>query len=105
MHNYTKRLKRLRWAHGFSINQISDYLGLDYYRLESGEEKMYLGAIRKLANLYNCSVEYILGRSDDYDFSKIPKDIHLFDLRAYAQMNQVMAYLKLLRKVESRNGK
>lgn len=40
MHNYIKRLKRLRQAPGFSINQISDYLGLDYSKLESGEEKI-----------------------------------------------------------------
>ena len=100
MKNYTKRLRKLRQAHGFSTDQISNYLNEDYSKIESGEEKIYLGGVRALANLYNCSIEYIICRSDDYDESKIPKGIEEFDLKAYAKMNQTMNYLKLLRKVE-----
>ena len=96
LNNFAKRLRKLRIAHGFSIDQVSNYLGKDYSKIETGYKTLHMHVVEELADLYNCSEEYILCENDDYDFSRIPKGIESFDLNVLSQMNGTMRYLKIL---------
>ena len=54
----------------------------------------------KLCLLYNCSPEYILGESDEYNEPKIAFRIDRnVDLNVIAKINETMNYLKLLREL------
>ena len=74
MQKIGQRLKTLREGQNLSQTQVADYLGIDQSNLskiERGERKFKMSSLRKLCKLYNCSQEYILCRSDEYDKSNI----------------------------------
>lgn len=59
------RIKSLREDNDYTQNQIAEYLlcALEVYKkYESGEGRMPLELVVKLAELYNVSVDYIAGR-------------------------------------------
>ena len=59
------RIKSLREDNDYTQNQIAEYLLCDlevYKKYESGEGRMPLELVVKLAELYNVSVDYIAGR-------------------------------------------
>lgn len=48
--------------------QVADYLNMHrsvYRRYESGEREIPVWAVMKLADLYNTSTDYLLGRTND----------------------------------------
>ena len=102
-----ERIKRLREENGYSQTQVADYLGIDQSNLskiERGERKFKLGLLKKLCLLYNCSQDYILCRSDEYDKNSISfRSDGKVDLEVVAKLNETVNYLKLLRKIEKRN--
>ena len=58
-------------------------------------------SFNKLCLLYNCSPDYLLGKSNVYEPPKLAfRSDESVDLFAIAKMNQVIGYLKYLRKVE-----
>lgn len=97
-----ERLKNLRIKNGYTQKQVSDYLGIDQSNLskiERGERNFSITLFEKLSFLYNCSHEYVMGDSDDYELPKIAfstKDNA--DLSVVADINKTMQYLKILRK-------
>lgn len=107
MEEVGKRIKQLREENHYSQNQLADYLGIDQSNLskiERGERKFKLSLLNKLSILFNCSPDYILCKSDDYEKNDMAfRSDGKVDLRVIAKVNETMNYLSLLRDVEKRN--
>ena len=68
MDYYYRRLRDLREDHDMIQQQVADYLGIhrrQYIRYEQGERDIPTLLLRKLAQLYNTSIDYILEMTDD----------------------------------------
>ena len=98
-----KKIRKLREDNGYSQKQIADYLEMDQSyvsKIEKGTRNLNEVSFNKLCLLYNCSPDYLLGKSDDYEPPKIAfRSDEAVDLFAISKMNQVMGYLNLLRKI------
>lgn len=67
MQVYFRRLKDLREDSDYTQVAIAQYLNMQrsvYRRYESGEREIPVWALIKLAQLYDCSTDYILGLTD-----------------------------------------
>lgn len=69
MEAFKQRLKELREEAGVSMQKLADAVGVSsaaVCKWENGlaEPKVYY--IVKLADFFNCSADYILGRADDF---------------------------------------
>ena len=99
-----ERLKQLREENDYSQEQVANYLEMDQSyisKIEKGKRNLNEISFNKLCLLYNCSPDYLLGKSDDYESPKLAfRSDESVDLFAIAKMNQVIGYLKFLRKVE-----
>lgn len=65
---YFSRLEDLRVDHDKTQIQIAEYLNLNrevYRRYEKGIREIPVWAVIKLADLYQTSTDYLLGRTDD----------------------------------------
>ncbi len=65
---YFSRLEDLRVDHDKTQIQIAEYLNLNrevYRRYEKGIREIPVWAVIKLADLYQTSTDYLLGRIDD----------------------------------------
>ncbi|MCL2055137.1 MAG: helix-turn-helix domain-containing protein [Oscillospiraceae bacterium] len=61
------RLKELRKIHNVTQKQVAAAISIterNYQRLESGENPNYC-TLNALADYFNVSIDYIVGRSDD----------------------------------------
>lgn len=68
---YYKRLRELREDHDLTQRMLASILGLtqpQYFRYEQGYRDLPTDILIKLADLYNTSTDYILGRTDDVKF-------------------------------------
>lgn len=106
----SERLSELRKKNNLSQKKISEYLNLDqsnYSKIENGKRKLNVSALDKLCLLYNCSPQYILGESDEYNYSKIAFRINKnnVDLNVIAKVNETMNYLKILRELNEEEVK
>lgn len=62
-----ERLKELRTARGLTLKQMSEMLGMvlrNYQRYETGEVDPPLSKAIALADYFNVSLDYLVGRSD-----------------------------------------
>lgn len=62
------RIRDIREDNDLTQKQISDYLMCDqslYSKYERGEREIPLSLIIKLADYYNVSIDYLVGRSKD----------------------------------------
>ncbi len=62
-----KRLRDLREDHDLTQTKVATYLGMSqtgYSKYETGENDIPTDVLLKLADLYNTSVDYLLGRTD-----------------------------------------
>lgn len=104
MEDIGARLKRLREENNYSQEQVANYLEIDQSyisKIEKGKRNMNEVIFDKLCLLYNCSPNYLLGKSDEYESPKLAfRSDETVDLFTIAKMNQVTGYLKLLRKIE-----
>lgn len=104
MNEVGSRLKKLREYNNYSQEQVADYLEMDQSyisKVEKGKRNLNEVSFDKLCLLYNCSADYLLGKSDDYEVPKAAfRSDETVDLFAISKMNQVAGYLKLLRKIE-----
>lgn len=67
---HIQRLRDLREDSDKTQQDIADYLNMHrsvYRRYESGEREIPVWALEKLADLYNTSIDYIVGRIDKRD--------------------------------------
>lgn len=99
-----EKLQKLRKENGYTQEQVSTYLGItqsNLSKIENGEKNLNMTLLDKLCLLYNCSPEYLMGKTNFYEKVNVsvPSDVKI-DLNAVAKMNQITGYLKLLRKLE-----
>jgi len=62
-----KRLKELRQSHNKTLKQMGEILGItqrNYQRYETGEVDPPLSRAIALADYFNVSLDYLVGRSD-----------------------------------------
>ena len=101
-----ERLRELRLNHGYTTVQVAKYLGMDqlnYSKIEHGKRRLSkLSQLEKLCDLYDCTQDYILLRSDDYVQQEWKGVDTKIDLNAIAQVNIIKRYLKTLRDIEKR---
>ncbi len=65
--NYYPRLRNLREDHDMSQREVAEYLGMkqpQYNRYERGLRDIPTDILIRLAQLYNTTTDYILGRTN-----------------------------------------
>lgn len=101
------RLKELREEHNYTQKQVADYLNIDqsnYSKIELGKRKLRkLSQVHKLCNLYDCTEEYILCKTDEHTNRKWTGVNSKTDLNIIATANETMKYLRMLRQIQRRN--
>lgn len=66
--SFSDRLKELRKSNGKTQKELAEYLGISergYQNYEMGKREPNLEILSKLADYFNVSTDYLLGRSDD----------------------------------------
>lgn len=103
-----KRMKQLRKHYGYSQQQLANYLKINqshYSKIEQGKRRLSkLSQLESLCNLYGCQQEYLLLKTDKYVPQKWKGADSFIDLKAIAQANATMSYLKLLRNIQKIDG-
>ena len=64
---FTERLKKLRKKEKLTQKDIATFLNISqpaYQQFESGKKKMNLETMEKLADYFNVSIDYLLGKTD-----------------------------------------
>lgn len=112
------RLKELRTEKNLSQRDIAEYLGITqqaYANYERNAREPDFGTISKIADLFDVSVDYLLGRTDDINQKSGEENI-TFDDFTYAMYNEskeltdedkqaLLGMARLLKKKkESQNG-
>ncbi len=75
---FNENLKELRSAHGLSQKDVASMLGVDrttYTKYETGDNQPDIKTVKKIADFFNVSVDYMLGR--DEKKNDIPTDVTL----------------------------
>lgn len=60
-----EKLKEIRKQHNLTQQQIAEYLGVTqstYAYYETGRNEPDLETLKKIADFYKCSTDYLLGR-------------------------------------------
>ena len=68
MNNYYRRIRDLREDHDKTQTEIADYLGMkqpQYHRYERGYRDVPTDVLIALAELYDTSIDYLLGLTDE----------------------------------------
>ncbi len=63
----TKRLRELRNDKGKKQHEVADYLGITrpaYTAYESGNRQPDLATVARLADFFDCSTDYLLGKTN-----------------------------------------
>lgn len=66
--NYYKRVRDLREDHDLTQREVAVRLGMkqeQYFRYEQGYRDLPTDILIRLADMYNTSTDYILGRTDN----------------------------------------
>ena len=74
---YYRRIRELREDHDLTQRQMAAELGMpqpQYYRYEQGFRDIPTDILIKLADMFDTSTDYILGRTDDPSAPKNQKD-------------------------------
>lgn len=65
------KLKELRAFESKTSEEVAKYLDISvqaYYKYESGKSEPNIANLKKLADLYNVSLDYLVGRQFHYEF-------------------------------------
>ena len=82
--NFGNRLKQLRKSYGITQAQLAENLNERRATLSNYENKnVYPGfnMLIKLADYFHVSVDYLTGRTDDYEVNKHDKEILFIGLK------------------------
>lgn len=83
--NTSEILKNIRKERGYTIQAISDATGIavrTYQNYEYGQREISTDALCKLANLYNVTTDYLLGRETSTPTDNMPEEVHyMFSLK------------------------
>ena len=63
------RLKELRIASGFSQKELAEKINLTAHNIgdwERGKAEPSIFWLEKLADIFNCTIDYLVGREDDF---------------------------------------
>ena len=66
--DYIRRIRDLREDHDMNQTELAQKLGMSqtgYSKYETGENDIPTGILIKLARLYNTSIDYLLGETDN----------------------------------------
>lgn len=64
---FAERLKKCRLSHALTLQQMADIIGISlrgYQYYESGHREPNFEVLIKIADLFNVSTDYLLGRDD-----------------------------------------
>ena len=67
MNNFNKRVKELRLKSNFSLRQLASISGLSpsaLHAYEVGKREPTRVSLEALADVFNCDIDYLLGKSD-----------------------------------------
>ena len=100
-----QRLKELRKLNSYTQKEVADYLKINQSHLskiENGPCNLNELDFEKICLLFDCSPDYLLGKSDHYESTiALREGNEKVDLNAIAKMNQILGHLKELRKLET----
>ena len=71
--NFEERLLLLRQEFGLTQKNVADAIGVtprQYQRFEQGEQKPGFDNLRKLADVFQVSVDWLMGRTDRRDVNR-----------------------------------
>lgn len=95
-----KRLRELREAHGYSREKFALEIGLgsaQVARYERGENDATGEILQRIAEFFNISVDYLLGRTDNpalqIDMNFTPEEVALIDARRRGDFPAIMKIL------------
>ena len=74
---FSKRLKQLRTTKMVSQKQLADFLCISAAAIRRWEADLSVPTgkmIKKLANFFRVSADYLLGRSDDFEIAMVKAD-------------------------------
>ncbi len=78
--NYGLKLKELREYNNLSQYDIANLLGIkrsSYNQFEQQYDIIPIKRLNEVANIFNCSVDYIFGLTDNKNYNIINKEINL----------------------------
>ena len=94
MTDFPSRLRRLRKSRNINQAQLAKMLGYGYTAIanyESGRNEPSLGDLYRIADFFDVSTDYLLGRTDDqyshknFELYKRLKDVTFFDFLGAAE--------------------
>lgn len=92
-----KTLKLLRKALKQTQTDIAKYLGITvsaYGNYELGQREPDIATLNKLADYFNVSVDYLLGRTETRPTVEQPKFLILYNSLPLTQQEKVIAYME-----------
>lgn len=105
-----KRIKDLREDNDYLQQAIADKLNVTkrtYQKYESGQIELGVRELNLLSDIYKCTVDYILGRTEHmhegiFEFSKkSDKYKVLYDKREFANLSKMEIKRKLIQFIEN----
>lgn len=78
--NYGIKLKKLRESESLTQQQVADLLNIkrsSYNQFEQQYDIIPIKRLNELANIFNCSIDYILDLNSDAIYINMQKDINL----------------------------
>lgn len=75
--SFAKRLKELRKAKGLTLEQLGNDIGTTRATLsnfENEKKKPSLDMVIKIADYFQVSIDYLVGRTDDPTFHRTKRD-------------------------------
>nr|DAL87881.1 MAG TPA: repressor protein [Caudoviricetes sp.] len=110
--NYGQRLKSLRESKDLSQQELADRLKINrstYARYELGQTQPDFDTLQKLADYFDVSTDYILGRTNDPSTKDDSEkgEMYFFDKENVTpdEMRDALAYIKARRMLEKQSKK
>ena len=83
MEQYRLNLKAARKSKGLTQQQVADFIGIsqnNYSYWENGKVKIDNVSLQRLSNLFDVSVDFLLGRETHTSIDTTPKAVKIKDL-------------------------
>ncbi len=100
-----EKIKALRLKSGFNQSLIAQYLGVDQSlisKIESGEREASTDVIKKLADLFGCSITTIIDEESNPEYLNVTFRANVLtadDLCAIATVNRIARNLESMEKI------
>ena len=107
MGEHLKRLKELRLQHDLSQKDIANYLGITvaaYSFYERGNREPNVSILKKLAEYFNVSLDYLMGMEDEPQTIAAHFDGDEYTDEELEQIRQFAEFVKSQRKAQQVNA-